>query len=69
VGDFSSRANRVESDHRGEALVEMTVVDRAGLSLGFSDLTTVSLESGRSGARRRWSGNDTQNQKPFVHRF
>jgi hypothetical protein len=26
VGDFSSRANRVESDRRGQALVEMTVV-------------------------------------------
>jgi hypothetical protein len=25
VGDFSSRANRVESDRRGQALVEMTV--------------------------------------------
>jgi hypothetical protein len=26
VGDFSSRANRVESDRRGQALVNMTVV-------------------------------------------
>jgi hypothetical protein len=25
VGDFSSRANRVESDRRGQALVEMTI--------------------------------------------
>jgi hypothetical protein len=45
-GDFSSRANRVESDRRGQALVEMTVVGRASLSLGFSDLATLSLEAG-----------------------
>jgi hypothetical protein len=46
VGDFSSHANRVESDRRGQALVEMTVVDRAGLSLGFSHLATVSSRAG-----------------------
>jgi hypothetical protein len=52
VGDFSSRANLVESDRRGQALVEMTVVGRAGLSLGFSDLATVSSRAGgRVGTR------------------
>jgi hypothetical protein len=33
VGDFSSRADWVESDRRGQALVEMTVAGRAGLTL------------------------------------
>jgi hypothetical protein len=45
VGDFSSRTDWAESDRRGQALVEMTVVARAGLSLGFSDLTMLSLET------------------------
>jgi hypothetical protein len=44
VGDFSSRAGWVESDRRGQALVEMTVAGRVGLYLGFSDLATLSLE-------------------------
>jgi hypothetical protein len=30
VGDFSSRADWVENDCRGQALVEMTVVGRTG---------------------------------------
>jgi hypothetical protein len=46
VGDFSSRANRVDRVRRGQALVEMTVVGRAGLSLVFSDLATVAFEAG-----------------------
>jgi hypothetical protein len=43
VGDFSSRANRVESDHRGQALVEMTVVGRADSSLGFKNVNVNGL--------------------------
>jgi hypothetical protein len=58
VGDFSSRADWVESDRRGQALVEMTLVVRAGLSLGFIDLATLSFyEAGeRRAATVRRSG-------------
>jgi hypothetical protein len=33
--DFEERQDHQDQDRRGQALVEMTVVDRAGLSLGF----------------------------------
>jgi hypothetical protein len=45
LGDFSSRANWAERYRRGQALVEMTVTGRAGLSLAFSDLANGSLVS------------------------
>jgi hypothetical protein len=46
VGDFSSRAGWIETDRRGQPLVEMTVVGRAVLA-------TLSLEAdGRAGTLR-----------------
>jgi hypothetical protein len=35
VRDFSSRTDWVESDRRGQALVEMTVVGLCGFIFGF----------------------------------
>jgi hypothetical protein len=63
VGDFSSRANLVESERRGQALVEMTVVGRAGLSLRFSDLATVSSRAGG------WVGMRGTPKTPLISRL
>jgi hypothetical protein len=45
VRDFSSRANRVESDRRGQALVEMTVVGPCGFIFGFQRMSLRSMNS------------------------